>query len=71
MLNEKAKYSDKEILEKGTKALIKEIGYSGYLRFIQQIEQNNSDYLKIQDEIFNDMNIEELYKKASENWETR
>jgi len=71
MLNEKTKYSDKEILEKGAKALIKEIGYSGYLRFIQQIEQNNSDYLKIQEEIFKGMNIEDLYKKASDNWEIK
>lgn len=71
MLNEKTKFSDKEIFEMGTKALIKEIGYSGYLRFIQQIEQFGSDYLKIQNDIFNGMSIDELYKNATENWKNR
>ncbi|MPN55276.1 hypothetical protein SDC9_202957 [bioreactor metagenome] len=34
LLNEKSKFTDREIIEKGSKALIKELGYSGFLRFI-------------------------------------
>jgi len=71
VLNEKSKYSDKEIIEKGSEALIKEIGYSGFLRFIRQIELGGQDYLKIQDELYKDMSLDEVYEKASKNWEQK
>jgi hypothetical protein len=67
-IQEKSQFSDKEILEIGTKALIKEIGYAGYLRFIQQVEQNGTDYLSVQEEIFKGLNLDQLYDKASEHW---
>jgi hypothetical protein len=34
--NERSQYNDKEIVEKGSRALIKELGYSGFLRYIRQ-----------------------------------
>jgi hypothetical protein len=67
-IREKSQFSDKEILEIGTKALIKEIGYAGYLRFIQQVEQNGTDYLTIQEDIFKGLKVDELFDKASEHW---
>lgn len=30
LLNEKSKFTDREIIEKGSRALIKELGYSGF-----------------------------------------
>ena len=69
LLNEKSKYNDKEIIEKGSNVLIKELGYSGFLRFIRQVENNGSeDYLSIQQEIYKGMNIDEIYKEAKDNW---
>lgn len=45
--NERSKYTDREIIEKGTRALIKELGYSGFLRFIRQSEGiGKEDYSK-------------------------
>ena len=50
--NERVKYTDKEILEKGSRVLIKELGYSGFLRFIRHSEGiSKEDYLKLEEEI--------------------
>ncbi len=69
LLNETVKFSDKEIMEKGSKALIKELGYSGFLRFIKQFEHaEGEDYLKSQGEIYKDMNLDEVFEKASKTW---
>ena len=70
LLNEKSKYNDKEIIEKGSNVLIKELGYSGFIRFIRQVENNgNEDYLKIQEGIYKGMNIDEIYKQAKESYQ--
>ena len=70
LLNEKSKFTDKEIIEKGSRALIKELGYSGFLRFIRHSEGiSKEDYLNIEDEIFNDMPLDDIYDKAKEHWE--
>ena len=67
LFNEKSKYNDKEIIEKGSNVLIKELGYSGFIRFIRQVENNgNEDYLSIQQEIYKGMNIDEIYKQAKD-----
>jgi len=67
LLNEKSKYNDKEIIEKGSNVLIKELGYSGFMRFIRQVENNgNEDYLSIQQEIYKGMKIDEIYKQAKD-----
>ena len=69
--NETIKYSDKEIVEKGSKALIKELGYAGFLRFIRQLESGGGeDYLKVQDDIYKDMSLDDVFKKASSSWTT-
>ena len=72
LLNEKSKFTDREIIEKGSKALIKELGYSGFLRFIRHSEGiSKEDYLNIEDEIFNDMPLDDIYDKAKEHWENK
>ena len=70
LLNEKSKLTDKEIIEKGSRALIKELGYSGFLRFIRHSEEvSKEDYLKLEDEIFKDMSLDEIYENAKNHWE--
>ena len=72
LLNEKSKFTDREIIEKGSRALIKELGYSGFLRFIRHSEGiSKEDYLKLEDEIFGDMSVEEIFDNAKEHWGNR
>lgn len=72
LLNEKSKFTDREIIEKGSRALIKELGYSGFLRFIRHSEGiNKEDYLKLEDEIFDDLSLDEIFDNAKEHWERR
>lgn len=37
---------DLELIEKGTKALIKELGYSGFLKYISRVQICNGNYLR-------------------------
>ena len=70
--NEKLKYSDKEIIEKGSRALIKELGYSGFIRFIRQVEvHSGQDYLKEQQEIYGDMSLDNIFDKAQKHWQSK
>ena len=72
LLNEKSNFTDREIIEKGSRALIKELGYSGFLRFIRHSEGiSKEDYLKLEDEIFGDMSVEDIFDNAKEHWENR
>ncbi len=69
LLNEKSKFTDREIIEKGSRVLIKELGYSGFLRFIHHYEGiSKEDYLKLEDEIFDGMSLDEIYNNAKEHW---
>ena len=70
LLNEKSKFTDKEIIEQGSRALIKELGYSGFLRFIRHSEGiSKEDYLKLEDEIFDGMSLDEMFDNAKKHWE--
>ena len=72
LLNEKSKYTDKEIIEKGSRILIKELGYSGFLRFLRNSEvTSKEDYLELEDDMFNDMSLDEIYNNAKEHWENK
>ena len=68
--NEKARLSNKEIIEKGSRALIKELGYSGFLRYIRSLEDSSGeDYIKLQDDIFNNMSLDEVFNNAKIHWQ--
>lgn len=70
--NKKLKFTDKEIIEKGSRILIKELGYSGFLRFIRQTENSSKeDYLKISEEIFEEMSVDDIYEEAQEHWKNK
>lgn len=70
LLNENFKLSNKEIIEKGSRALIKELGYSGFLRYIRNFEDGNGeDYLSVQEDIYKDMSLDDIFDKASSNWQ--
>lgn len=70
--NERLKYTDKEIIEKGSRALIKELGYSGFIRFIRHSDGlSKEDYLKYGAEIFKDMSLDNIFEDAKEYWEIK
>jgi hypothetical protein len=47
-LNEK----DMEIVEKGTKALIAALGYSGFLKYISRVQMCNGGYFREKEEVY-------------------
>jgi len=55
--------TDKEIIEQGITALIRELGYKGLVRFMSQLERG-LDYLKIQDSLFENMSVDDLYEAS-------
>lgn len=70
--NERLKYTDKEIIEKGSRALIRELGYSGFIRFIRYSEGlSEEDYLKFGAEIFKDMSVDNIFEDAKDYWESK
>ena len=70
--NEKLQYTDKEIIEKGAKLLIKELGYSGFLRFIRQFESHTGqDYFKEQKDLYQGMSVDEIFEAAQEHWQNK
>ncbi len=43
---------------------------SNYLRLIRETESvSKEDYLKLKEDIFKDMSLEEIYDHAKEHWE--
>ena len=52
--------------------MIKELGYSGFLRFIRHSEGiSKEDYLKLEKEIFKDMSVDKIFDNAKEYWENK
>ena len=52
--------------------MIKELGYSGFLRFIRHSEGiSKEDYLKLESEMFGDMSVDEIFDNAKEYWVNR
>ncbi len=67
--NDRMRFTDKEIVEKGSRILIKELGYSGFLRFIRKLEgSSKEDYLKINEEVFKGMSLDDIFEGAKEHW---
>jgi len=72
LLNEKSMFNDKEIIVRGSRALIRELGYSGFLRFIRQMENTISeDYLNTQEDIYKEMDVEGIFNQAKETWKAK
>lgn len=58
--------SDMEIRQKGLKILFKSLGEVDAIRFLSQITSEKRNYLKLQDKLFEDMSVEDIYRKAKE-----
>lgn len=73
LTNKSNEISDAEIVEKANKAIIKELGVSGYMRYLRLRQTNNDgkDYVKEQEELYKDLSVDELSRKAREQWEKK
>lgn len=58
--------SDAEIQRKGLNLLFKGLGEADAIRFLSQISYEKRDYLKLQEELFKGMTVEDIYCKAQE-----
>lgn len=58
--------TDGEIIERANKAIIKELGPSGFARYLRlrKIQENGKDYLKESEELFGNLSVEELSEQA-------
>ncbi|HED01016.1 MAG TPA: hypothetical protein ENN18_11680 [Proteobacteria bacterium] len=63
--------SDFEIRKKGLSILFKNLGEVDAIRFLSQITYEKRDYLKLQEELFEGMRAEDIYKKAKEYFEKK
>jgi len=63
--------SDFEIRKKGLSVLFKNLGEVDAIRFLSQITYEKRDYLKLQEELFEGMSAEDIYKKAKEYFEKK
>jgi hypothetical protein len=52
-----------EIHRKGWDALVRELGYSGAIKFILFYENGEGDYVKEREEIFRDMTGREIFQE--------
>jgi hypothetical protein len=66
LTNKNNEMSDAEIIEKANKAIIKELGVSGYMRYLRLRQPNNDgkDYVKEQEELYKDLSVDELSQIA-------
>ncbi len=71
LTNKNNEMSDAEIIEKANKAIIKELGVSGYMRYLRLRQPNNDgrDYVKEQEELYKDLSVDELSQMARKHWE--
>ena len=56
--------SDMEVKNKGLNALFKELGEVDAIRFLSQIRYEKKDYLAIQEKLFKNMSVDEIFEKA-------
>lgn len=69
MINDKInELSDTELVERIHKSIIDEYGIAGYIRYIRLFQQNNNgqDYLKIRDELNNNMTLDQICEQEAQ-----
>lgn len=71
LTNKNNEMSDAEIIEKANKAIIKELGVSGYMRYLRLRQPNNDgrDYVKEQEELYKNLSVDELSRMARKHWD--
>jgi len=63
-----SKLSDTEIKSKAIRILCKELGKIDTIKFIAQTAAEKTDYLRFQKELFEGLDVEEIFNRASQHW---
>ncbi|MCF6153742.1 MAG: hypothetical protein E3K36_00505 [Candidatus Brocadia sp.] len=63
--------SDFEVRKKGLSVLFENLGEVDAMRFLSQITYEKRDSVKLQEELFEGMTVDEIYKKAEEYFEKK
>jgi len=58
--------SDMEIKRRGLAVLFKNLGEVDAIRFLSQVAYEKRDYVKLQEDIFAGMTVEDIYNKAKD-----
>jgi hypothetical protein len=64
-------YSPEQLRREAMLILNKKLGALNTYRFLAQMGQNQEDYLKLQERLFNGQNVDELYRAAKQHWQKR
>lgn len=56
--------TDVQVRNKGFRILFRELGSIDTIRFLSQIPYEIRDYMTVQDELFNDLTVDELFERA-------
>ena len=51
--------NDKEIIEKGTRALINALGYSGFLKYISRVQMYNGEYFRAEEVVYTGVDVDD------------
>ena len=51
--------NDMEIVDKGTRALIKELGYSGFLKYISRFQMYDGGYFRAQEVVYTGIDVDD------------
>ena len=52
-------------------ALLKELGYSGFIKYLRLLTNGNQNYMDVQDEIYKEQSVDDIFESAKKNWEER
>ena len=63
--------TESAVMEKGTMVLLKELGYSGFMKYLRLLSNGNQNYMDVRDEIFEGQSIDDVFASAKKNWENR
>lgn len=47
--------NEKDLIDRGTRALIEELGYSGFLKYISRVQICNGNYFRPQEVVYKDI----------------
>jgi hypothetical protein len=53
------KENDMDIVEKGTKALINALGYSGFLKYISRVQMYNGEYFRSEEVVYSGVDADD------------
>lgn len=71
MLAPEKDYTPEQLRREAILILNRKLGALNTYRFLAQIGQNQEDYLKLQERLFNGQNVDQLYRAAKQHWQKR